>query len=101
MDIDLWLKLAEAGPVKVMPTEVLARYREHPNAKSVARGVSALRQSLRIRRRHGMPLRSRAGVYLAYSGFVMPVVAPYAKALRRFARWVLIGKTKPDLSIRP
>jgi glycosyltransferase involved in cell wall biosynthesis len=101
MDIDLWLKLAKVGPIQIIPTEVLARFREHPNAKSVARGGAAVRQSLRIRRRHGMPLRSRAAVSLIYSGFVLPVVSPCTKALRRFARWVLLGTTKPDLSIRP
>jgi glycosyltransferase involved in cell wall biosynthesis len=91
MDIDLWLKLAEVGPIQTLPTEVLARYREHPAAKSMARGGASARESLRIRRRHGTPLRSRAAVSLIQAGFVRPVVSPPVRALRRAAKRVLLG----------
>lgn len=101
MDIDLWLKLARVGPIQTIPNEVLARYREHPAAKSMSRSGASARQSLMIRRRHGMPLRSRGAVYLTEVGFVRPVVSPCTRALRRFARWALFGPTKPDLSIKP
>jgi glycosyltransferase involved in cell wall biosynthesis len=101
MDIDLWLKLAEVGPIQTIPNDVLARYREHPAAKSSARAGASVRESLRVRRRHGMPLRSRGALYLIQLGFVRPIVSPITRALRKLARLVLIGRTKRDLSARP
>ena len=100
MDIDLWLKLAEVGPIQTLPTEVLARYREHPAAKSVARSGASARQSLGIRRRHGTPLRSRAALSLIQAGFVRPVVSPFTRAFRTLAKRVLLGSPNRDLSTR-
>lgn len=94
MDIDLWLKLARAGPIRTLPNEVLARYREHPFAKSVARSGASARQSLRIRRRHGMPLRSRATLSLVQAGFVRPVVSPFTRTVRRLLRRLLLGPSE-------
>src|ERR1035437_4009381 len=101
MDVDLWLKLAETGPIRTLPTEVLARFRVHPNAKSVAGFAAAARQNLRIRRRHGMPLRSQAAVALIQMGFVRPVASPCKHALRRLARRLLIGPPNIDPTTRP
>ena len=98
MDIDLWLKLARVGPIQTLPTEVLARYREHPQAKSIARSGASARQSLRIRRRHGMPLRSRAAISLFKVGFVGPVVSPFTRVFRKLAKRALLGKHKEDPS---
>ena len=101
MDIDLWLKLAKAGPIKTIPTEVLARYREHPAAKTMARSGDSARQSLKIRRLHGMPIRSRGALYLFQLGYVRPVVSPVTGALRKVAKLVLLGRTRKDASIKP
>ena len=91
MDIDLWLKLAAIGPIETLPKEVLARYREHAAAKSIARSGASARQSLGIRRRHGTPLRSRAAFSLIRAGYVGPVVSPPVRALRRAAKRLLLG----------
>jgi GT2 family glycosyltransferase len=91
MDIDLWLKLARVGPIQTLPTAVLARYREHPEAKSVARSGASARQSLGIRRRHGMPLRCRGAYLLIQVGFVRPVVSPWTRAFRKVVKRVLLG----------
>jgi hypothetical protein len=91
MDIDLWLKLAKVGPIRTLPSEVLARYREHPNAKSIARAAGSARQSLGVRRRHGMPLRSRAAVALIQAGYIRPVVSPVTRKFRRMVRRLMIG----------
>lgn len=99
MDVDLWLKLARAGPMEILPTEVLARFRVHPNAKSVAAYRRAVRQDLRIRRRHGMPIRSRAGVDLIRAGYVGPLVPRWTlvtRPIRRIAKRILYGR--PDTS---
>ena len=101
MDLDLWLKLARVGPIQTLPTEVLARYRTHPNAKSVSRSGASSRQSLGIRRRHGMPLRSRAAFAMIRSGFVRPMVSPCTHAFRRFVYRVLLGPRNKDLGTRP
>jgi len=93
MDIDLWLKLAKVGPMKTIPNEVLARYREHPAAKSISRSNSSARQSFRVRRRHGMPLRSRAALYLFRMGYVRPMTSRVTGPVRRAIRRVLIGRS--------
>ena len=90
MDVDLWLKLAETGPIKILPNEVLARFRIHPIAKSVARHAAAVRQDLRVRRRHGMPLLSSTGRGLFDIGYVKPLTSPFGRAFRRLARLVLV-----------
>jgi glycosyltransferase involved in cell wall biosynthesis len=61
MDVDLWFRLASTGRVVLLSDAVLARFRLHPNAKSVRAAAAACRQDLRIRRRYGMPLLSPAG----------------------------------------
>ncbi len=91
MDVDLWLKLAEIGPVRTLPDQVLARFRIHSQAKSVVAAGPAARQDLRIRRTHGMPLRSRAGVALVTAGYVRPVVSPWSRAFRGLARRIVLG----------
>lgn len=98
MDLDLWLKLAKAGPIQTLPAEVLARFRSHPNAKTAASPAASARQALKIRRRHGMPLRSPAGIGLIRAGYVRPVVSPWTRAFRRVARLLVIGREKKDSS---
>jgi glycosyltransferase involved in cell wall biosynthesis len=98
MDVDLWLKLAKVGAMKTLPAEVLARFREHPRAKSVAGSAAAARQSLKIRRRHGMPLRSRAAISLFKVGFVGPVVSPVTRVFRKLGKQALLGRSNEDRS---
>ena len=94
MDVDLWLKLAAAGPIQVLSGDVLARFRVHPDAKSVAGHSAAVRQDLRIRRLHGMPLRSGAGIQLIDLGYIRPVLSPWKRGLRRVARFVVLGRRR-------
>lgn len=61
MDVDLWFRLASTGRVVLLEDAVLARFRLHPNAKSVRAAAAACREDLRIRRRYGMPWLSPAG----------------------------------------
>jgi glycosyltransferase involved in cell wall biosynthesis len=98
MDIDLWLKLAKVGPIKTVGTEVLARYREHPDAKSIARSPASARESFRIRRRHGMPLRSLAAVSLLRIGVVRPMTSPLTRPFRRVLRRLVLGPSNRDLT---
>jgi glycosyltransferase involved in cell wall biosynthesis len=98
MDIDLWLKLAEVGPMKTMVTDVLARYREHPDAKSIARSPASARQSFAIRRKHGMPLRSSAAIQLVRAGFVLPITSPVTRPARRVIRRLVLGTSYRDLT---
>jgi glycosyltransferase involved in cell wall biosynthesis len=93
MDVDLWLKLAAVGPIKTIGTDVLARYREHPNAKSIARSPASARQSFRIRREHGMPLRSSAAIQLIRAGFIRPVTSPLTRRFHRLLRRLILGRT--------
>jgi len=81
MDVDLWLRLAETGPLCALPEQVLARFRVHPNAKSVAGAAAASREDLRARRRHGTSLRSPAGLALIKAGYLRPVLRPPKRAL--------------------
>jgi glycosyltransferase involved in cell wall biosynthesis len=97
MDLDLWLKLAKAGPIQTLPTEVLARFRVHPKAKTAVAAAATARQDLRIRRRHGAPLRSRAAVLMIRLGYVRPVVSPL-KGPFRLAKRLLLGPQKRDSS---
>jgi len=101
MDLDLWLKLARVGPIQTLPTEVLARFRVHPNAKTTARAGPTARQDLRIRRRHGMPLRSRAAITMIRLGYIRPVVSPWTRPFRRLAERLVLGPQKRDSSTRP
>jgi glycosyltransferase involved in cell wall biosynthesis len=61
MDVDLWFRLASIGRVVLLEDAVFARFRLHPNAKSVRSAAAACREDLRIRRRYGMPWLSPAG----------------------------------------
>jgi glycosyltransferase involved in cell wall biosynthesis len=101
MDIDLWLKLAKVGPIQTLPTEVLARYREHPAAKTMARSAASARQNLLVRRRHGMPIRSRAAAALIDIGFVRPVVSPWTRFARGLVKRVLFGPPYREPAPRP
>jgi glycosyltransferase involved in cell wall biosynthesis len=94
MDLDLWLKLVKVGPVKTLPTEVLARFRSHPTAKTAASNGASAREALRIRRRHGMPLGSPAGIALIRAGYVRPVVSPWTRAFRRVLKRLILGREK-------
>jgi glycosyltransferase involved in cell wall biosynthesis len=98
MDLDLWLKLATVGPIKSLPTEVLARYRRQPNAKTEMSAAAGARQALRIRRRHGMPSRSPAAVVLIREGYIRPVTSPWTRAVRRVVKWLLLGPQRHDSS---
>jgi glycosyltransferase involved in cell wall biosynthesis len=100
MDMDLWLKLAKVGPIQTLSTEVLARFRVHPSAKTSVAAGAAARQDLRIRRRHGMPLRSPVAVPLIGAGYVRPVVSPWWRPVRRLAKRLLLGHRKKDSSAR-
>ncbi len=92
MDLDLWLKLAGTGPIQALPTEVLARFRVHPNAKSTARAGATAREDLRIRRRYGASFRSRAAVVMIRIGYVRPVISRLARPFRNLARRLLLGR---------
>lgn len=71
MDVDLWLRIAARGRI-LREDRVLARFRIHPDAKSVARLPAAIRQDLAIRLRHGMPPWSRAARHLLRYGVLGP-----------------------------
>jgi len=73
MDVDLWMRLAALGTIATLPEVTLSRFRIHPGAKSVIRATAAVREDLAIRRRHGMPLRSRAGLTLLAVAYVRPI----------------------------
>ncbi|HEX9045375.1 MAG TPA: glycosyltransferase family 2 protein [Candidatus Limnocylindrales bacterium] len=70
MDVDLWLRIARRGRVRFLPRTILARFRIHEAAKSVKAQRQAIRQDLSIRRRHGLSLRSQAGVQELYRVYV-------------------------------
>ena len=101
MDLDLWLKLARVGQIRTLPTEVLARFRVHPAAKTTARAGATARQDLMIRRRHGAPLRSRAAVTMIRLGYVRPVVSPLTRPFRRLAKRVVLGRPDRGASAGP
>ncbi len=92
MDLDLWLKLAGVGPIHALPTEVLARFRVHPAAKSTARAAATARQALTIGRRHGGSIRSRAAVVMIRIGYVRPVQSRLTRPFRNLARRLLLGR---------
>lgn len=73
MDVDLWMKLAGVGRVVVLPDEILARFRIHRGAKSVTRATAAVREDLRVRRRHGMPVATRAWWVLFKRAYLRPL----------------------------
>jgi glycosyltransferase involved in cell wall biosynthesis len=73
MDVDLWMKLAKLGEVR-LTDRTLARFRIHEAAKSQAGAVTAVREDWAVRRRHGMPLLSSASRTLFRSAYVEPYV---------------------------
>ena len=101
MDMDLWFKLARIGPIKTLPTELLARFRVHPMAKSSAAAAATARQDLRIRRRHGAPLRTPVAFVLFRAGYVRPIVSPWSRAVKGLVKRVLLGRQKPSPSPQP
>jgi glycosyltransferase involved in cell wall biosynthesis len=101
MDLDLWLKLARIGPIQTLPTEVLARFRVHPAGKTTARAAATARQDLRIRRLHGVPIRSRAAVTMIRLGYVLPVFSPWTRPFRKIAKRLLFGPQKRQPGVRP
>lgn len=88
MDVDLWLRLASIGRVVALPNEPLSRFRLHPAAKSVSRSWATVREDLRVRRRHGMPIRSRAGLWLLKRATLDPLTRPAGAMLRSLVRSV-------------
>ncbi|MGA3029968.1 MAG: glycosyltransferase family 2 protein [Candidatus Limnocylindrales bacterium] len=86
MDVDLWFRLARIGDVVLLRDVVLARFRLHPNAKSVVAAAAASREDLSIRRTHGMPLTSPAGRALVRHGFLDPVLAWPKRTAKRVLR---------------
>lgn len=85
MDVDLWLRLAAAGRIVALPDQVLARFRRHPAAKTMARASATVREDLRVRRRHGLPLGSPVSRMLIRIGYVRPA----KRRLRRVGRRLL------------
>ena len=86
MDVDLWFRLASVGRVVLLRDVVLARYRLHPSAKSVLAAAASRREDLSIRRGHGMPLRSPAGRWLVYHGYLDPVLGWPKRTAKRVLR---------------
>lgn len=89
MDVDLWLRLAQQGPIAFLPRTILARYRIHDDAKSVKAQGRAIRQDLSIRRRHGLPLRSEAAAQELYRIYVALPLRSLRRGLRAAARQIL------------
>lgn len=79
MDVDLWMKLARLGPAVLLRDEVLASFRIHDAAKSTRSATAMVREDLRVRLRHGMPVASRAGLTLIRWAYLRPI----ARSLRR------------------
>lgn len=73
MDVDLWMKLARAGRIVILRDVVLARFRVHPAAKSQRDRRLTAAEDLRVRRRHGLSLRSPAARVLLRQMYVEPV----------------------------
>jgi glycosyltransferase involved in cell wall biosynthesis len=92
MDLDLWLRLARIGPIHALPTEVLARFRVHPSAKSTAQAGATAREDLRIRRRYGASPRSKAAVVMIRIGYVRPVTSRLTRPFRYVVRRILLGR---------
>jgi len=86
MDVDLWFRLARVGQVVLLRDVVLARFRLHPNAKSVVAAAAASREDLSIRRGHGMPLTSPAGRALVRHGMIDPVLGWPKRTAKRVLR---------------
>lgn len=86
MDVDLWMRLAALGPIVTLPGVVLSRFRIHPSAKSVSRATATVREDLGIRRRHGMQLKSRAGLTLLEAAYVRPINWRVRSLVRRLVR---------------
>lgn len=73
MDVDLWMKLAGTGRVVLLRDQILARFRIHGGAKSVSRATAAAREDLKVRRRHGMPVATRAWRVLFKRAYLRPL----------------------------
>jgi glycosyltransferase involved in cell wall biosynthesis len=73
MDVDLWLKLARLGSVVLLRDQVLARFRTHGSAKSSRAATAMVREDLRVRWRHGMPILGRASRTLMRRAYLRPL----------------------------
>lgn len=73
MDVDLWLKLARNGPVILLRDQVLARFRIHASAKSSRAATAMVREDLRVRWRHGMPVLGRSSLTLMRWVYLRPL----------------------------
>lgn len=70
MDVDLFIRLPDAGDVVWLADTILARFRRHAGSQTTADMVSAAKQDLQVRRRLGMPMRSHAGIALLKAIYV-------------------------------
>lgn len=93
MDVDLWIRLARIGRYATLPSEVLARYRVHPGAKSERFAASSAREDLRARRHHGMPWRSPAGVELLRAAYLRPFLRPLQRSVKQAIRRLVIPRS--------
>lgn len=73
MDVDLWLKLARLGPVVTLRDQILARFRTHGSAKSSVAATAMVREDLRVRWRHGMPILGRTSATLMRRAYLRPL----------------------------
>lgn len=93
MDLDLWIRLARTGQYVVLPSDVLARYRVHPGAKSERFATSSAKEDLRVRRQHGMPWRSGAGIELIRAAYVEPLLRPLQRRTKQAIRRLIIPRS--------
>jgi hypothetical protein len=101
MDLDLWYKLAKVGAIKHLPDEILARFRVHPAAKSRARAAATARQDLAVRRRHGVPLRSREVITMFNLGYTRPVVPRWTRPFRWVGKRLLLSRRTREMIQKP
>jgi hypothetical protein len=80
------MRLARRGSIVTLRDRMLARFRLHPGAKSVAGLTAAIREDLRARRRAGLPPWSDAARYLAYHGYWRPIRAAVGERVRGLGR---------------
>lgn len=82
MDVDLWLKLARVGEIRVLPSDVLARFRVHGGAKTSKLARQMAREDLQVRLRHGLSPSSDVALYLARRAY-MPAALTKARGQAR------------------
>ncbi len=85
MDVDLWLKLTRHGDAVLLADDVLAQFRIHAAAKTSRAAVAMLREDLRVRLRHGLPIGSRTAWTLGHAAYVGPLKGWAKRAVSRLA----------------